>query len=281
MPADPGAFNYVAVALHALFTQGLLLDAVTGEVAMLDPRVKHAAYVELPALPHWPPRHAAVAAATAGAAGAGLPPASGAASHGPGEDVVPSHHPWLNFTRPGDQPVRNAPGLPVLNLARTGDHAVHNASVPFDIEDVAKTHDGEQIRDALAILSTLMEPAQVASGLTVTGVAPTSPLLTLFSTAFRSFGVGVEDKEAAQKRNLETLHRLWARPECAGIPHTKLARRRFLHLWVNRTNFMHGCYTRYSDFKRNGWVLVSYYSIACIWFLTTLAHSILCFMQKE
>jgi hypothetical protein len=83
----------VAQALHVFFTQGLLVHPHTGAVAMLDEKVRHVVYVELPALPTWPV---------------------------PGEPLHVSQHPYMSN------------GLPALHIGRTADFAVTNQSVSAD-----------------------------------------------------------------------------------------------------------------------------------------------------
>lgn len=95
VPGDSaGTPPALLLALHALFTQGFLLDATTGAVSLLDPRVTHAVFIELPALESWP---------------------------ADGDNFSVTQHPFL------------ANGLPALNSAFTAAFAVSNRSVPFAV----------------------------------------------------------------------------------------------------------------------------------------------------
>lgn len=95
VPEDAGSTPpALLLALHALFTQGFFLDATTGAVAILDSRVKHAVFVELPALETWPRV----------------------------DNFSAAQHPFL------------ANGLPAVNAAFTAAFAVNNRNVPFAIE---------------------------------------------------------------------------------------------------------------------------------------------------
>jgi hypothetical protein len=80
----------VAQALHVFFTQGILVHPQSGTVALLDDRIRHAVYVELPALPTWPV---------------------------PGQPLHVYQHPFL------------INGLPALNVGRTAEFAVSNKTV--------------------------------------------------------------------------------------------------------------------------------------------------------
>ncbi len=184
--------------------------------------MKHAVYVELPALPTWPsvsPPLAVAPTATAAAAALERP-------LGPGEDIIPSKHPWLSA------------GLPVLNLARTNDFAVHNGTVPFRIDEI------DRARGALTILRQLMQTTEIPATFSTVGDVDQSALLKMLLSLPASASGGEDLYEA--------LLALWARPECAGISHTKLARRRFLQLWITRADFMFGLTEHYKAIVRLG-----------------------------
>jgi hypothetical protein len=94
---DPSA----AEVLHGLFTQGLLVDSCSGFVVQLDSRVRHAVYVELPALAEWPSTNST--------------------------SFNAAQHPLLKC------------GFPVFGLASDGhDISIHNESFPFMIDDDAR-----------------------------------------------------------------------------------------------------------------------------------------------
>jgi hypothetical protein len=175
-------------------------------------------YVELPALPTWPIAETDAAAAKASVSGA-------ATSR---QDAAPSKHPWL------------ANGLPVLNLAHTREQDVREAAIPFLLEA------SDRVRDAIAVLRLLLSTTSIPTE-SLTGDASPSALLALLGRAV------VSDPNDAHS---DVLAAFWARPECGGIPRTKLARQRFLQLWVNRTDFLHACHKHYKDVKRIGYGFV-------------------------
>jgi hypothetical protein len=222
-----------SISPRVAFMQGLLLDATTGEAAILDSRFRHIVYIELPALPNWPVTAAEATSAASSAAG-------------PGDDVIPSKHPWLTH------------GLPVLNLARTTDFAVHNASIPllpFQL-DASDNLSPESVRFALTVLVQLLDTTESVVSPPMATVAPQSALFDVMT--------GRNDQRIDDARRLATLQSFWARPECAGIAHTKLARRRFLQLWVTRTEFMLGCKEHYLFVKRNGYVFLCALRAFCV-----------------
>ena len=190
VPADASAASPALVhALYALFTQGILLHAGTGTVALLDARASHAVFVELPALDAWPLI----------------------------EDFTVTHHPFL------------LNGLSALGAARTDVFAVNNRTVPFAID--------LPTRSVAAVCRALLDGDSAALGTHLNpvsfeeiSVAKENPATKRPYTA--------EEVQLALAPDRKTLDELWSLDALAGIPRSKLARRRFIALMQDRILFI-------------------------------------------
>lgn len=105
----------IASAFHALFTQGLMLDEFSGTASMLDCRVQHAIFIELPALKAWPPVMQL------------------------DHSLTVAHHPWLQCGR-----------LAALAVARTAERAVHSGNTPHIFDSPADAFAAGVLRVLLA-----------------------------------------------------------------------------------------------------------------------------------
>jgi len=130
----------------------------------------------------------------------------------------------------------------VLGVVCTVDRAVHNGSVPFAVDAAARlvapvlsaVLDGSPLNVCLRHAANEREAA-------VGGVASPSAAGDVLSPRT------ITDAEVSA-----LLERLWALPECRGVPTTKLARHTLVRLLAVRVDYLCGLYAHTRGLQRSG-----------------------------
>lgn len=202
-PAVEGGRQDASIFLHALLTQGLLIDAFSGAIAALDVRVRHVVCVELPALPTWPLR---------------------ASAH-----FADAAHPFI----------RN--GLSVLGITCTVERPVNNATVPFTIDAAAEyvTPVLKAVLEGTPVDAVLSQSKKPVKGTPSAGSISAPGAGAFDDPSPRDTTL---PPSTARNSILCVLEALWALPECKGVPTTKHARNMLVRLLQTRIQYLYDVY---------------------------------------